>query len=158
MNSAVTPATLSLDEVKGRILSDHRQIRIFLDELSGIIGSISVQKEADHAERQLTDPVWRLFLFFDEHLGFEEKQLVPLLLDSGAWGTIRARRLMDEHKAQRGVLRSMIKDCDGNLKRGPQLLEDARWLVDSFRKDMTAEENELETIRDDGFVADQFTG
>jgi hemerythrin-like domain-containing protein len=158
MNAVPALATPSLDDIKSRILSDHREIRALLDEVANLTASISLSKEPASAVGQLTDPIWRLFLFFDEHLVYEERRLVPLLLETHDWGTIRAKRLKDEHHAQREVLRAMIKEFDGRTKSTERLLDDARWLVDSFRQDMTAEENELETIRDDGFVAGQCTG
>jgi hypothetical protein len=163
MNTATTntPAPVppsALDEVKEHILSDHREIRAMLDEVAAIVASVPPGEDGSAALRRLSEPVWKLTLFFEEHMAFEERHLLPLLLETGDWGTIRAKRLKEEHHAQRSVLRTMVKEFDARAKSNDKLFDDARWLVESFRKDMTAEENELETIRDDGFVAGQCTG
>lgn len=154
MDTSLAVAAPSLDEVKDRIFSDHRQIVILLDELVDIVTSIS---EGSDVQRKLTDPIWRFYLVFDEHLRLEEKELVPRLWDTGAWAAIRVTRLEEEHRAQRAALLAMIKKCGVNPS--PQeLVDDVRSLVDSFRRDIASEEEQLETIRDDGVVVDQFTG
>jgi hypothetical protein len=146
----------SLNDVKARIFSDHRKIRTLLDEVGTTAAGVLV---AEHPgdERQLGGPIWRLFLLLDDHLAFEETELVPLLLGSGVWGKLRAQQLREEHHAQRTVLLAMTNECDGKNKSTSEVLDDAMWLVQSLRADMAHEEAELDSIRDEGVGADQAT-
>jgi hypothetical protein len=142
----------SLEDVKSRIFSDHRQIRGLLDEVATAAGTLG---EADVAEGRLTGPIWRLFLVLDDHLAYEETELVPLLLESGAWGKIRAQQLRDEHHAQRTVLIAMTGESGGETKDLGEVVDDARWLVQSLRADMAHEEAELNAIVVDDRTVDQ---
>ncbi len=148
-----------LDDVRSRILTDHARIRALLGDLQRLASRLGEAPSApEGAETQLTEAVWKLFLVFDDHLALEERELVPIILDSGEWATIRADRLREEHSAQRTVLHAMVGECDRKTKDLRELVEDVRWLVTSLLKDMEVEEGELERIRDDGFVPDQCTG
>lgn len=154
MNTALEQAaSKSLDDLKARVRSNHQRIRALLDEIVAVAGLAG-----DTLERRLTNPIWRLFALFCNHIDFEENELVPLLRSTGQWGTIRVEQLHEEHHSQRTVLLAMVDECDAKTKGAREIADDARWLVESLRKDMNHEDAELETIRDDGFVADQSTG
>jgi DUF438 domain-containing protein len=147
----------TLDEVQAHVRADHARIRAKLDDVARAAG-----KDADGAEagasKELTDAIWELFLIFDAHLAMEERDLVPLLVETGVWGPVPVERLHDEHRQQRTVLLAMVEECDAETRGSAVIADDARWLVASLRRDMDHEERVLEAIRDDGFVADQFTG
>jgi hypothetical protein len=158
MKTALAGTRHTLNEVKARVLADHRQIRTLLEDVTRVAASLSTEGDVSARESPLTGPIWRLFLGLDDHLAYEETELAPLLLESGAWGKIRAQQLRDEHHAQRTVLLAMTHECDGKTKTPGELIDDARWLVQSLRADMAHEEAELNAIVDDGFVVDQSTG
>ena len=149
-------ATLTL--VQANVRADHVRIRAALDELTRLASTSAQEGGETHWSLELTGAIWGLFLLFDDHLAMEERDLVPLLERTGVWGKVQVERMQQEHRQQRTVLLATVDACDDNTKAPAVIANNARWLVESLRRDMDREEREFESIRDDGFVADQFTG
>jgi hypothetical protein len=146
------PSGPNLESIKTRIRADHAAIRTILDRIENLASG------ASRAEREvaLVDEIWRLFLVFDEHLGYEERHLFPLVGEIE--GEERTVALREEHRQQRIVLHAMVSACESPSSDGERLADNARWLVESLRADMRHEEVEVMSLSDDGFVPDQCTG
>ncbi len=147
-----------LEEVKERVFTDHRRILALLDRIDALRDSLDGSAEDAIVPPSLTEAMWKLFLDFDTHLAMEERELVPVLEGVGAWGAIRVGEMRGEHRAQRTMLLAMVDECDAGTKTLAEIADDLRWLSRSLRDDIKREESEFEAIRDDGFVANQFTG
>ena len=88
----------------------------------------------------------------------EERDLAPLFERAGVWGKVQVQRLHEEHRQQRTTLLAMVDECDGKTKGESAIVDDARWLIESLRRDIDHEEREFDAVREDGFVVDQCTG
>jgi hypothetical protein len=114
------------------------------------------------ASSHLADAIWRLFLILDDHLGMEERDLVPYVREAG--GAFAVEHLQQEHREQRTALLAMVNECDSRTRSGAELADDVRWLIESLRKDMDREDVEFEKVSPgaflsaDGFVTDQSSG
>ena len=86
-------------EVRAKILDEHAEIRGRMVAIRQLLGRI----EAGHedARAPLSDATMGLFDALAKHLDHEDQLLVPILETIDAWGKERARRLSEEHEAQR---------------------------------------------------------
>ena len=73
------------------------------------------------------------------HLCFEEKVLLPLLLDDIPLGLQRAERLLDEHRRQREVLATLHREAS-NYPELPTLAAKLAFLTAWLLADMEEEE------------------
>lgn len=161
MTTMNTGEATSLWQVKARVRGDHARLRDLLDSLER---ALQEQNDADppEAASRLTDTIWKLFLILDDHLGMEERDLVPYVREAG--GTVAVEHLQQEHREQRTALLAMVNECDAPTKSSAELADDARWLIGSLRKDMDREDVEFEKLSPgaflsaDGFVTDQSSG
>src|SRR5215472_6423927 len=92
-----------LESVKARIFADHERMRGLLAEIENA-ANVEDSDDEGTAPSALIDAIWRLFLFFDDHLAYEERNLVPILEKAHIWGTTQVERLHKEHHDQRTVL------------------------------------------------------
>jgi hypothetical protein len=151
-----TLAAPPLMQVKARVRADHARIRVVLNDLEQELGRNEL------LPRELADAIWNLFLVLDDHLGMEERDLLPHLVE--ACGPAAIGHLQQEHHEQRTILMAMINECDGGTTSKENIVDDGHWLIASLRKDMDREELELDKLApeaflsDDGFVAEQFSG
>jgi hypothetical protein len=150
------PRVPPLDVVKERVVSDHARIRKLLDRIESMAQRHEEAGRLSAPSPELTEAVWSLFLTFDDHLAMEERDLVPHLERHG--GTTGVGRLHEEHRQQRTVLLALVDECDCETMPDARVASDLAWLIRNLRRDMDAEENEIDRLRDDGFQADQFTG
>ena len=141
-----TPDRPDLDTILGRVLSDHWRVRALLDEIDDVAAAMAGQRQARGANK-LPEVVWRLFVLFDDHLALEERELTPFLVEQGIWKAGRVEDLRREHKAQRTMLLALLGECDAKAKSDGELANDARWLIESLRKDVTHEDAEFESVR-----------
>jgi hemerythrin-like domain-containing protein len=154
-------ATPPLMQVKARVRAGHAQLRAMLDQLERMLAQ-QPGPEEQSATSELTDAIWKLFLVLDDHLGMEERDLLPYLRAAG--GPPAVEHLQQEHHEQRTVLLAMVNECDAVSKSTANILDDARWLIGSLRADMDKEDYEFERVApgtflsEDGFVADQSSG
>jgi hypothetical protein len=132
----------SIQQVKARARLDHMRLRDLLDTLEGSLQGPNGSNESPTCS--LTDAVWRLFLALDDHLHMEERDLVPYLRETR--GTAAVERLQQEHHGQRTALLAMVDECDKRTKSNADLADDARWLIESLRKDMDREDVEFERL------------
>jgi hemerythrin-like domain-containing protein len=153
MNTSGAPPLM---QVKARVRADHARIRVVLDDLERELG------RNDLLSKELTDAIWKLFLVLDDHLGMEERDLLPHLV--AACGPTAIEHLQREHHEQRTVLLAMVNECDGGTTSNENIVDDAHWLIGSVRRDMDREDIEFDKLApgtflsDDGFVAEQCSG
>jgi hypothetical protein len=149
MNTASVETKPALRDIKARIEADHRRIQVLLDELQRTAEFASGPDAPENADRPLAAPLWQLFLAFDEHLVFEERNLVPLLVKAGVWAKAQVDSLREEHRAQRTILLALVDECDHRIKPAREVADDAAWLVRSLRKDIAQEEADLRALHQD---------
>jgi hemerythrin HHE cation binding domain-containing protein len=106
-----------LIQVKARVRADHARIRVVLDGLEHELG------RSDFLSKELTDAIWKLFLILDDHLGMEERDLLPHLVE--AFGPVAIEHLQQEHREQRTVLLAMVNECDGGTTSNENIVDDA---------------------------------
>ena len=133
-----------------------------LDDLERKLNGIDPGPSSAGEMKGLTDAIWRLFLVLDDHLGMEERDLVPYLHQAGGQAAIE--HLQKEHREQRNVLLAMVNECDACTKPMANICDDARWLIGSLRNDMNREDLEFDKVSpesflsEDGFVTGQCSG
>ncbi|HEX8952517.1 MAG TPA: hemerythrin domain-containing protein, partial [Polyangia bacterium] len=89
----------SLERLRRQILAEHGELR-------AAIAKVATAEEPARlalATNALCD-------LLADHLGHEDDELEPVLRTIDAWGPERARRLRDEHAAQRARLAQLRRD------------------------------------------------
>jgi hypothetical protein len=158
MNNREAPPLM---QVKARVRAGHALLRAMLDDLERDLDRIDVASVEAPTRKKLADGIWKLFLSLDDHLGMEERDLVPHLLEAG--GPKAVEHLQMEHHEQRTVLLAMVHECDATTLT-QRIVDDARWLIGALRKDMDLEDAEFERVAPgtflsrDGYVTDQCSG
>ena len=82
--------------------------------------------------------LWELFLQFNKHLDYEERELAPVLAKGP--DPQSATRMILEHNEQRRVLLELVDDAERDAFSEEDLLSRASRLVDTLRKDIAEEE------------------
>jgi hypothetical protein len=121
-----------------RVLEEHVAIRILLDDLERA-SSLTKQGWRDGVA-QLHEAVWRLYVAFQDHLLFEERNLAPLLRRAGE---DLARKMILEHNEERSVLLALVEDSESDVLEPIALASQAEQLAARFRSDMIHEEGTL---------------
>ena len=139
-------------EIRSRILAEH-------DDLRRRLTGIETLAARALGENALRAAVSQLAAALEEHLSMEDELLLPAIRDVDAWGSIRAKRMMEEHEGQRVTI-----DRLNEISRGGDRTELAR-SVQALRKalleDMRREESELlhpDLLRDDVISIGQCAG
>ena len=146
-------------EVRKAVLAEHSHIRATLVEVERLAGRcIDGDRNANAELRTLVASFLR---YFENHLRYEERMLVPVLRDDFAWGKDRCERLAAEHLEQRVHLAS-IGDKAADPRFDPRALgELIHNLVLELTEDMAGEERDLlteEVLRDYPDTPDQNSG
>lgn len=143
-----------LSEVHAQILRQHVEIRA---RMRGI-ERLAKGGKAD-AERHLRVSLAHFAAIFEEHLAFEERELLPLVTGVDAWGPERVAALLDEHREQRTRVERTVALAEEGTMRGHELEGEVHWLMQSLLDDMLHEEGELRTFEDiEGASTPQMTG
>jgi len=122
-----------------------------LDDLERNLNQLGLGTKEQPEKVDLTDAIWKLFLLLDDHLGMEERDLLPYLLE--ARGLAVVEHLEQEHHEQRTVLLAMVNECDTGTASNANIIDDARWLIESLRRDMDREDLEFDTLAPEGFLS-----
>jgi hypothetical protein len=131
---------LDLGAVAACVLEEHREIRRLLDDVEEAAGATrSRQRGFDCLHRA----VWMLYVAFEEHLLFEERELGPLLAALLPAGVVMARRMVLEHTEQRDALLRLVEDSESDAREAKALADEALETVIRFRVDMVLEERSL---------------
>lgn len=143
-------------EVRDHVLAQHVEIRARIDGLNTI-----AERSDLWALRVLRILLLRFASHFDEHLGFEERELLPRIREIDAWGKVREDAMLSEHRDQRRRLEeaSALAEEPDSFETGA--LSDAVYaLTAELLREMLVEEatlHELACIEEHGH-ADQMTG
>jgi hypothetical protein len=129
---------MDLGPVAARVLEEHKTIRSLLDDLAR--ASRSAMDGRQDGLAQLRDAIWRVYVAFQDHLQFEERDLAPFLRSAG---DDLARRMILEHNEERGALLTLVEDCESDALATEALAAQADTLVARFRSDMLHEESML---------------
>src|SRR5579859_1943559 len=95
--------------VVSRVLEEHDAIRILLEDLER--ASSFAKHGRQDGLAQLNEAVWRVYIAFQDHLLFEERNLAPLLRRAGE---DMARKMILEHNEERSVLLSLVEDSESD--------------------------------------------
>ena len=145
--------------VRKAVLAEHKHIAATLVEVEKLAGRcIDGDKAATSELRTLVASFLR---YFENHLRFEEKMLVPVLEDDYAWGRERIEHLHADHLKQRAELADIGQKA-GDPKFDPRALgEMIHELVLELTDDMASEERDLlteEILHDYPDTPDQNSG
>ena len=140
----VPPRSLDLAAVAARVLEEHQEIRRILDDVERAAEATKSRQPA--AIERLHRAIWELYVAFDEHLMFEERDLGPLLEALLPSGKATATRMVLEHNDQRDALLRLVEDSETDARDATQLAEEALALVFRFRIDIVLEERSLTAL------------
>jgi hypothetical protein len=151
--------TLTADEARTRILTQHGTIRMLLRAAGTVadLASGGARRVADllpHYVESVRDAL-------EQHLAFEDGTLLPILDADPPLGPERAERLRSEHRRQRAELALLARDREEIAVRPAAVAQRLRALIDAFLADMEEEERLLLTrnvLRDDPVSIDQECG
>ena len=148
---------LSLGDLQQEIVGQHKEIRARIRGLT----TNALRAELPWALRALRLLLLRFAARFDEHLGFEERELAPRIRALDAWGSVREAALLAEHREQRRRLERVCALADDPFAAGaPDLAKAVLTLASALLEDMAHEERvlaELASIDENGHI-DQMTG
>ena len=138
------------EEARERIFAQHETIRMLL-RAAGTVADMAAggaRRVADLLPHYLESVRATL----EQHLGYEERLLLPILESDPPLGPERARRLRAEHRRQRAELAALALERDQIAVRPGAVAQRLRALIDAFLADMADEERVLLTrdvLRDD---------
>jgi hypothetical protein len=112
-------------QVRQRILDEHGELRV---QLRTLVDDPTVERLREFMAR------------LEAHLGVEDEILEPLLRTIDAWGPERARRLREEHAAQRRELQWIRRHLHAPI--GAELRPWLRRFALRLEHDIEAEERE----------------
>src|SRR5690606_29283805 len=125
-------------EVRANVLDDHGWLRELLGDVDEIARRV---QQGDHALRsRLRQRTLAMRERFLGHLELEERQLLPALRDADAWGEERARRLEQEHAAQRARFEALLQRLRTPRADPCRLADEVRALIADLLADMHEEE------------------
>ena len=132
------------ENLRRRILAEHDELRIAIAEVLA----------ADDAARRAAATEALLDRLTD-HIAHEDLALEPVLRQIDAWGPERARRLREDHAAQRAQIACLRTELATAPGRGLDWA--VRHFVDELVADMTAEERDVlsaSLLRDDSITVE----
>jgi hemerythrin-like domain-containing protein len=132
---------MNLRLVAARVFEEHQTLQRLLDDLAR--ASRVAREGRRDAVAQLRDAIWRLYVAFQDHLQFEERDLAPFLRSVG---DDLARKMILEHNEERTVLLTLVEDCESDALATEALTAQADALVARFRSDMLHEEGTLSRL------------
>jgi hypothetical protein len=146
-------------QIRRRILEDHEVIRGILLSVEHLSHEVSEGKVRHVGPLRLEGEA--LLLRLNEHMGWEDRHLRPVLLDTPGWGEERAKRLDRDHREQRELLEYSLGAVQDQSRPPLVLARQLIELVKLLREDMADEENLLvneRVLRDDVVAIDAEAG
>jgi len=122
------------------ILWQHERIRSLLEKARGV-ADLALDGDLLSTE-SVAAIIADLRSTLEVHLTFEEKVLLPILLDDRLVGAERADRMLDEHQHQREMLAALDREASA-FPRLPTLAAKLAFLTSWLLTDMTEEERAL---------------
>ena len=120
------------DIVREAVVNQHQAIEQILDLAERVArGAIGpTDTVTDEASRVIR----KLFAVFEQHLDFEEVELVPFVRHADAWGEERMNLMLDEHEVQRAQSFELFRQLEHGAPAG--VVVD---LLDAFVRDLRAD-------------------
>lgn len=118
--------------VRTAVINQHRAIERILDAAEPIARAAigPTDTVTDEASRVIR----KLFTVFEQHLDFEEVELVPFVRHADAWGEERMNLMLDEHELQRAEAFELFRQLEHGAPAG-RVLD----LLDSFVRGLRAD-------------------
>ena len=141
--------------IRRRVLDDHQLLRAMALSLEQLAVEVSGGNRALLGPLRLEGET--LLARLEEHMYWEDRYLRPALLASEAWGAQRARRLDDDHREQRELLRYALERVQDRGRPAVVVATNLLDLVKLLREDMDEEERLLldeRILRDDGAASE----
>lgn len=128
-----------LERLRRQILAEHVELRAAIAKVA-----------TAEAPARLALATSALCDLLEDHLAFEDERLEPVLRSIDAWGPERARRLRQEHVAQRARMAELRRE----VATAPALAlaREVQPFLEALLADMAAEEREVldpNLLRDD---------
>jgi hypothetical protein len=142
--SAGETSALDPRDVAARVSRDHRVICTLLDEI-GRASTAALERRRPGLDA-LAAAVWKLYVFFEEHLSMEESEIAPLIRAHAQFGELRADAMLVDHELQRRALLELVDETECDTQDIERLVARAAALAASFRSDILAEEAALREL------------
>jgi hypothetical protein len=133
-----------LTDIHAQILRQHIELRARLRGIERLAKAVG-KAEARH---HLCVSLAHFAAVFEEHLAFEERELVPIMRDLDAWGPVRVAALQAEHVEQRTRVERIVAFSDAPEADRQELEGEVHWLAQSLCADMSSEEMELVSLEE----------
>ena len=143
---------MRLAEIRDRVLGDHAALRTRVARVEAF--SRATLASASGAQ-ELRAETRELIRALEQHMGWEDEHLLPVLSDVDEWGPERVRRMQGDHLEQRELLRyasSVLEDPT----RALELL--ARTTLDLARLLQDDMQDEEEVLLDPSVLRDDIVG
>lgn len=140
-------------EVRERVLHDHVALRELIERMESLARQV-VEGRA-HSTADLCGVAERLLSTLLRHMDWEDRQLVPVLAESDAWGPERARQLSAEHLGQREQLGAALAGLGDRTRPATELARSLLELAHTLLRDMEEEES---AFLDPGVLRDDVVG
>jgi acetoin utilization protein AcuB len=138
----------SPEEIRRRVVDEHRRIAVLLDKLEGLARQLGGGDEG--ADPLLRRAVFELHEVMRHHMAYEERTLLPALRDADSFGPARVAAFVREHQAQRSMLENIATELAAT-ESSERLTVGVLELVRAIRDDMETERREFldpELLRD----------
>lgn len=135
-------ATSRLSSIHTQILRQHVEIRARLRGIEHLAKTAGKSETRHHLQLSLA----HFAAVFEQHLAFEERELLPLVKDVDAWGPVRASAMLEEHAEQRKRIERIVAYADAPDIGRTELQGEVTWLSQSLKEDMEHEETELSKL------------
>jgi len=129
------------DDVRGRILEEHRMLRAMLGTLVPLARRFETGDPTDGD--RLREAAMALYETFAAHLLHEESTLEPALRAQGKDGERLAGRLAHEHREQRELLTYLTSRLQSNPRPTLLVAREVRNFAEYLESDMAYEESTL---------------
>lgn len=153
----MTERSLMPSEIRGKVLSQHREIEQILSELEAGVAKLA---EGSVEPAQVKRAAYALRGILELHMNFEETYMVPAIEEADGFGPERARHLHSEHAEQRQELDRLV-DAIREASSTDDLAAIVTRLAEMLRSDIEQEERDYVTdklLRDNIIPSDTFGG
>lgn len=143
------------EEVRAHVLAEHTRLREASARLAQ--GALPTARKVGHAAlRRLVAELRTVAL---EHAALEERELVPLLLEADAWGSVRVEQLRDRHHRVLRALEAFANELAEGKHGACDLVARIVEVIDPLFHDMEEEEATIDgQVRGSTVVVDQTDG
>lgn len=143
--------------LRARLIREHQAMRRLMQAIEALLDS--AEHEREEAVIELRSRTRDLHTSLRDHLVREEQLLAPVLRESSAFGEAREEELIQDHRAQRQRLASLLADID-ELSNA-ELVASLREWIPTALQDFEREEQQLlteEALSDIPTATDSFGG